>query len=103
MISTGADILELDYKTDKVVAKDALRGKATFLGPVNPELIWSGTPSEVRDASREAIEVLAPGGELILGPGCAMGHTTPAENIHALIETAWEFGVYNPDGSLQRP
>ena len=102
MLATSAQILELDYKTDKVVAKEALRGKATFLGPINPELIWSGTPAEVKDASREAIDVLAPGGEFILGPGCALGHTTPPDNIHALIEAAWEYGVYNGDGSLKR-
>jgi len=102
MIATGAQILELDYKTDKEVAKGSLRGKATFLGPINPELIWSaGSPSEVEDAARQALEVLAPGGEFILGPGCALGHTTPADNIHALIETAWKYGVYNPDGTLK--
>jgi uroporphyrinogen decarboxylase len=102
MIATGAQILELDYKTDKEVAKGSLRGRATFLGPVNPELIWSASsPSEVEDAARQALEVLAPGGEFILGPGCALGHTTPADNIHALIETAWKYGVYNPDGTLK--
>lgn len=101
MVATGAQILELDYKTDKEAAKSALRGKATFLGPVNPELIWAaGSPSEVEDAARQALEVLAPGGEFILGPGCALGHTTPADNIHALIETAWKYGVYNADGTL---
>jgi len=101
MVATGAQILELDYKTDKEVAKGALRGKATFLGPVNPELIWAaGSPSEVEDAAREALEVLAPGGEFILGPGCALGHTTPADKIHALIETAWKYGVYKSDGTL---
>lgn len=102
MIATGAQILELDYKTDKTKAKETLRGKTTFLGPVNPELLWAGTPGEVEAAAREAIAVLSPGGEFILGPGCALGHTTPTDNIHALIETAWKYGVYNPDGSLQR-
>jgi len=101
MIATGAQILELDYKTDKATAKEALRGKAAFLGPVNPELISNGTPAQIEDAAREAIDVLGPGGGLILGPGCALGHTTPPDNIHALIETAWKYGVYNADGTLQ--
>jgi len=102
MISTGAQILELDYKTDKAVAKQALQGNTAFLGPVNPELLWEGTVAEVQDASLEAIEVLAPGGGFILGPGCALGHTTPPDNIHALIETAWKHGNYNPDGTLKQ-
>jgi uroporphyrinogen decarboxylase len=101
MIATGAQILELDYKTDKVKAKELLRGKTAFLGPVNPELISNGTPAEVEDAAREAIDVLGPGGGLILGPGCALGHTTPLDNIRALIEAAWTYGVYNPDGTLR--
>lgn len=103
MVATGAQILELDYKTDKRLAKEVMRGKCTFLGPVNPELIWEAkTPSLVEEAAREAIEILAPGGEFILGPGCALGYNTPADNIHALIEAAKKYGVYNPDGSLKR-
>jgi MtaA/CmuA family methyltransferase len=102
MVATGAPVLELDYKTDMRTAKKALQGKATFLGPVNPELIWvAQNPQEVEDDVREAINILAPGGEFILGPGCALGYNTPSDNIHALIETAWKYGQYNPDGSLK--
>ena len=101
MLATGAPILELDYKTDMLKAKETLRGKAAFLGPVNPELLWSSR--EVRDveaAARQAIEILAPGGGFILGPGCALGYDTPPDNIHALVEAAPKYGVYRPDGSL---
>ncbi len=101
MVATGASILELDYKTDMRKAKQALQGRATFLGPVNPELLWSARdPQTVLDAAREAIQILAPGGEFILGPGCALGYDTPLENIHALVEAAQKYGVYQPDGSL---
>jgi uroporphyrinogen-III decarboxylase len=101
MVSTGAPILELDYKTDMRAARKALRGKAVFLGPVNPELIWAAQdPLEVEAAAREAIEILAPGGEYILGPGCALGYNTPADNIHALIEAARKYGKYREDGTL---
>lgn len=101
MVATGAPILELDYKTDMVKAKETLRGKAVFLGPVNPELLWAADdPQEVSAVAREAIHILAPGGEFILGPGCALGYNTPADNVHALVESARKYGVYNPDGSL---
>jgi MtaA/CmuA family methyltransferase len=103
MVATGAPILELDYKTDIRVAKKILQGKSVFLGPVNPELMWeTRDPQVVQEAARVAMEVLAPGGGFILGPGCALGYDTPAENMHALIETAWKFGQYHPDGSLKR-
>lgn len=100
-MATGAAILELDHMTDMRVAKNVMRGKATFLGPINPaETLWRGTPALVEEQAREAIEILAPGGGLILGPGCAMAPDTPAENVHALIEAARKYGRYRPDGSL---
>lgn len=103
MIATGAPILELDYKTDMRKAKELMRGRTTFLGPINPELIWAGSPGEVEDAAREALEVLAPGGEFILGPGCALGANTPPDNVHALIKAAHKYGAYNRDGTLRKP
>lgn len=103
MVATGAPVLELDYQTDLRLAKQLLRGKATLLGPVNPELIWRASdPREVEAAARQALELLAPGGEFILGPGCALGYDTPSDNIHALVETAWKYGIYCPDGSLEQ-
>ena len=82
-------------------AKAMMQGRSTFLGPVNPELIWDAkSPDEVDAAAREAVEVLGPGGHLILGPGCALGSDTPGDNIHALVEAAKKYGVYNADGSL---
>jgi len=103
MVRTGAPILELDYKTDLRKAKAVLRGRSTCLGPVNPALIWGAhDPHEVEAAAQEAIEILAPGGEFILGPGCALGGDTPADNIHALVQAAHKYGVYDADGTLKR-
>ncbi len=103
MVVTGAPILELDYKTDMRRAKALMRGKTTFLGPINPELMWvAKDPAEVDVAAKEAIEILAPGGEFILGPGCALGYSTPEDNIHALIQAAEKYGVYNSDGTLKK-
>jgi uroporphyrinogen decarboxylase len=31
-------------------------------------------------------------GGFILGPGCALGSETPADNIHALVESAKKYG-----------
>ena len=101
MVATGAQMLELDYPTDMQLAKATLRGRSTFVGPINPVTIWGGRPDEVVAAARGAIEVLGPGGEFILGPGCALGLDTPDDNVHALIEAAHRYGVYRPDGSLQ--
>jgi uroporphyrinogen decarboxylase len=96
MVETGAAVLELDYKVDLIKAKQAIQGKTTFLGPIDPSgVIALGTPELVEKKCREAIEILAPGGGFILGPGCALPPTTPPENVHAIIEAARKWGQYN--------
>jgi MtaA/CmuA family methyltransferase len=94
-VATGAQILEIDHKTDFRKAKAAARHKTTLLGPINTTLLYNGTPAEVDAACQEAIATLAPDYGFILGPGCALGTQTPADNIHALVEAAKKYGVYN--------
>lgn len=95
MVTTGAAILELDYKNDLAAVKQATRRKATVLGVLDPSGVMAlGTPELVAEKSRETIEILGEGGGLILGPGCALPPTTPAENIHAMIEAAQRYGRY---------
>ncbi|RME84231.1 MAG: hypothetical protein D6775_06100 [Caldilineae bacterium] len=94
-IATGAQVLEIDHKTDLRKAKEAGRGKTCFLGPINTTLMAEGTPEQVEEACREAIEIMAPDSGFILGPGCALGPETPPENIQALVESARKYGVYH--------
>jgi uroporphyrinogen decarboxylase len=104
MVECGAAILELDPSTDPRTAKAATAGRATVLGMVDPaNVLERGTAELAMDKSREAIEILGPGGGFILGPGCALTPETPEENVAALLEAAEKFGRYNPDGSLARP
>ena len=101
MVSSGAAILELDPRTDARAAKETTRKKTTILGMVDPaNVLERGTPALIREKSREAIEVLAPGGGYILGPGCALTPETPEANVKALVECAARFGRYRPDGTL---
>ena len=95
MVDTGAAILEIDQKADLVKSKAAAAGKTTILGPVDPsEIMASGTPEQVAEKCREAIDLLAPGGGFILGPGCALPATTPDDNIFAMIETTKTYRPY---------
>ncbi len=96
MVSTGAVIIEIDQKSDMRACKQAAQGKATLLGPVDPSAIMAnGTPEQVSARCQEALEIMAPGGGFILGPGCALPATTPDENIDALIESAKKHGRYH--------
>jgi uroporphyrinogen decarboxylase len=93
-VATGAAVLEIDHKTDLRVAKQHAAGKTTLLGNIDTGLLATGTPAEVEDACREALGIMGADGGFILGPGCAMGTETPADNIHALVESAKKYGVF---------
>jgi uroporphyrinogen decarboxylase len=91
-IATGAAVLEIDHKTDLRVARDHARGRTTLLGNIDTNLLATGTPAEVDEACREALEIMGADGGFILGPGCALGTETPPDNIHALVEAAKKYG-----------
>ena len=93
-VATGAAILEIDHLTDKRRAKDLARHRTCLLGTLDTSVITLGTPGEVEDAVREALEILAPDSGFILGPGCALGPETPPDNIRALVEAAHRYGSY---------
>ena len=86
-IATGAQVLEVDHKVDLRRMKDAARGRTCLLGNLDTGLLVNGTPGDVDDACRELIEAWGPDSGFILGPGCAMGTTTPAANVRTLVES----------------
>jgi len=95
MVASGAAILEIDYKCDKATAKRSSAGKTTLLGPIDPSsVLHEGSTADVETACREALEILAPGGGYVLGPGCALPRTTPPENIDTLVRCARIYGTY---------
>lgn len=93
-VGTGAQVLEVDHKTDAAHLKATARGKTCLLGNIDTNLLALGTAAEVEAACRELIGICKPGGGFILGPGCAMAPVTPAENIHVLVESARKYGSY---------
>ena len=92
MVRSGADIIEIDQKSDQVAVKDVAIGKATLLGPVDPSGVMAfGTPELVEEKCFEALDNLSSGSGFILGPGCALPPITPDENIDAMIESAKKY------------
>jgi uroporphyrinogen decarboxylase len=91
MLETGADALELDYKTDAALAHDRLRGRATFIGNLDPSGVLAlGTPALVEQKTRELVAVFADSPRFVLNAGCAIPATTPSENLRAMIRAARE-------------
>jgi MtaA/CmuA family methyltransferase len=93
-VATGAQVLEIDHKTDAARLKAATGDATCLLGNIDTNVLALGSAAEVDAACHEAIDICKPGGGFILGPGCAMAPTTPAENIHALVDSAKKYGSY---------
>jgi MtaA/CmuA family methyltransferase len=94
-IATGAQVLEVDHKTNPLKIKEAARHKTCLLGAINTGLMAFGKPDEVDAACKELIEMWKPDSGFILGAGCALAPDVPADNIHALIEAAKKYGRYH--------
>ena len=85
MMSTGADILEIDQKTDLAKARELTKGKVTLLGQISPMILRTGSREEIAGQTRAALDIAGTDGGLILGPGCALASDTPEENIREIF------------------
>jgi uroporphyrinogen decarboxylase len=89
MLETGADALELDYRTDARLAHDRMKDRATFIGNLDPSGVLAlGTPALVEGKTRELRAIFADTPRFILNAGCAIPATTPEENLRAMIRAA---------------
>jgi MtaA/CmuA family methyltransferase len=89
IIQSGADGLELDYKTDINRAHDALIGKMCFIGNVDPSGVLAlGTIADVERETAKLLTVFSDTPGFILNAGCAIPPNTPPENIEAMIRAA---------------
>jgi uroporphyrinogen decarboxylase len=89
MVETGADALELDYKTDVALAREVLRGRATFVGNLDPSGVLARmNPREIERETRRLLEVFHDSPRFILNAGCAIPSGTPPENLRAMLQAA---------------
>jgi uroporphyrinogen decarboxylase len=86
--TVGADGVELDYKTDV----NAIRQHCDTIvlsGIIDPSGVLAlGTPQLVIEKTRELLAAYHDSPRLIVCSGCALPPHTPAENIHAMVDTA---------------
>lgn len=88
MVSLGADVLEIDQKTDLKVAREATKGHCALLGQISPIILNNGTKEEISEEVKKSLDII--GGTnaewYIFGPGCALGGDTPLENVEWMIQ-----------------
>jgi len=64
-------------------------------GACNPQgALAFGTPDQVRDEVRRNIDALAPGGGFIFANVHNIQNLVPPENIAAMFDTCYEYGIY---------
>jgi uroporphyrinogen-III decarboxylase len=80
-------------KTDMAAAKRVLGGHTCIAGNVGASLMLTGGPEDVKKYCRWLIDTCAPGGGYIMSLGSGADNCDPA-NVHAMIDTAKEYGVY---------
>ena len=80
-------------RTDMFRAKEILGDTACLMGNVPTALLCTGTPQDVKEYCRKLIEVVGRGGGYILAGGASLEKGNP-DNIHAMSDAAFEYGVY---------
>ena len=96
---------EMGYSPD-AQARSLVMGRTLTIGvvvttitdPFIAEIVQAieSTAHEVREKTREALEIMKPGGGYIAGASHdTILEETPLENVLAMFETIREYGIYN--------
>ncbi|MCF7688523.1 MAG: uroporphyrinogen decarboxylase family protein [Cephaloticoccus sp.] len=89
MAGSGADMLEIDSRTDLPFAGRTVGPRIALWGNLDPvALLAQGTPAEVRATARQAILAARGHPRFVLGSGCTLAVETPFANVEALIAAA---------------
>jgi uroporphyrinogen decarboxylase len=92
MVESGADAVELDYKTNMRMAHDVLKDKVAFIGNLDPSGVLAlGSPELVASKTRELLDAFSSNPRFVLNTGCAIPATAPSENLRTMIRVAREY------------
>lgn len=72
----------------------AIGHKFCLSGGVSNQLLAYGTPEEVHERCRKVIEGVARDGGYIMDASAILQQDATVENVRAMTEAAWEYGVY---------
>ena len=79
---------------DMKVAKQKIGSWAAIGGNMQGSTLYAGTPQQCADEVKSLIDTCGYNGGYALGTALIVDHTTP-ENMHAVIDTAKEYGRYS--------
>lgn len=99
MVTSGADVLELDYDVDLAHACEVLPEEIAIWGNINAvSPLYDGNPTEVRMVAEDALTTIRSAGRsrFVLSSGCTLAPDTPGKNLRELIVVAKEGWPDNP-------
>ncbi len=82
------------WEVDLDLIGQVMGGRVVLIGNVNPLIVATGTPVQVKAETRRVIEKLAHYKGLIIQDGNNIPPGSPVENINAMMEAAQEYGRY---------
>jgi uroporphyrinogen-III decarboxylase len=74
--------------------KEILGETMCFRGNVPPSLLIAGSPQQVKDYVKMLIDMFADSGGLIIDGGSGIPYESKQENVEAMTEAVFEYGVY---------
>jgi uroporphyrinogen decarboxylase len=99
LAKSGADVLELDHRTNLREACRILPRHIAIWGNLDPVgVLAQGSPQDVTRAANEFLQTLTAAGHdrFVLSSGCTLAVETPETNLHALIRAASGAPVSDP-------
>lgn len=97
----GSIIYHVD-RGDLAKVKRALGDRFCLSGGIPNYLLSYGTPGEVSDACKKAIDIAAPGGGYVMDASAIIQDDAKVKNVRALTETTLEHGAYTSPDSEPR-
>ncbi len=86
MVASGADCLELDYKTDVQKIRQAISDRSALCGTIDPSgVLCFGSEADVIEETELLLQQMAGNSRFILNAGCAIPAETPSTNLHAMM------------------
>jgi hypothetical protein len=78
---------------DRVKAKEKIGNVMCFWGNVPASLLCTGRPEQIKGNVRELIDIFGHDGGLIVDSGSGIPDEAKPENVWAMTEAVWEYGV----------
>jgi uroporphyrinogen decarboxylase len=91
---TGIASLDIDAPMNLVASRETLGRRVTMIGNIAPAELLMSPPERITELCEKALSCKE-GLGFVLGVGCNLNPNTTEENIHAMVDAAKTYGLYD--------